>query len=69
MYFESQIYTEWLQGKLGEVKTKGTGSMVHSRNPKQASLAASPSPPGRSRAHARRSRAEGGEGLANFAVD
>jgi len=33
------------------------------------SLAASPSPPGRSGAHARRSRAEGGEGLANFAVD
>jgi len=33
------------------------------------SLAASPSPPGRSRAHAQRSRAEGGEGLANFAVD
>ena len=35
----------------------------------RASLAASPSPPGRSRAHARQSRAEGGEGLANFAVD
>ena len=33
------------------------------------SLAASPSPPGRSRAHAWRSHAEGGEGLANFAVD
>ena len=33
------------------------------------SLAASPSPPGRSRAHARRSRVEGGESLANFAVD
>jgi len=31
------------------------------------SLAASPSPPGRSRVNAR--RAEGGEGLANFAVD
>ena len=33
------------------------------------SLAASPSPPGWSRAHVRQSRAEGGEGLANFAVD
>jgi len=33
------------------------------------SLAASPSLPGRSRAHARRSRVEGGEGLANFVVD
>jgi len=33
------------------------------------SLVASPSPPGQSRAHVRRSRVEGGEGLTNFAVD
>ena len=33
------------------------------------SLAASPSPPGWSRAHVQQRRAEGGEGLANFAVD
>jgi len=34
-----------------------------------SSLAASPSPHGRSQAHARRSRVEGGEGVASFAVD
>ena len=34
-----------------------------------ASLAASPSPPGRSSRRAAKPRAEGGEGLANIALD
>ena len=34
-----------------------------------ASLAASPSPPGRSSGRAAKPRAEGGEGLANIALD
>ena len=35
----------------------------------QPSLAASPSPPGRSSGRAAKPRAEGGEGLANIALD
>jgi len=35
----------------------------------QTSLAASPSSPGRSRGHATKRRAVGGEGLANCALD
>jgi len=49
-------------GMWGGMERKGGSIFI-------ASLAASPSPPGRSRAHARRSRTEGGEGLANFAVN
>jgi len=35
----------------------------------KASLAASPSPPGQSQAHAAKKHAVGGEGLASFALD
>jgi len=41
--------------------------MKHSKQ--TVSLAASPSPPGRSRWRAVKRRAVGGEGLANFALD